>query len=76
MYAHLVMSGVCRSWSDARHEMDLPTLAALNKYWEHSPPVHVLVARYLGVKPPSKQAPEQAAGQVDELLQLMQSGAL
>lgn len=60
------------SWHDARHEMDLPTLAELNRYWEHSPPVHQLVARYLGVKPPEKPMPvdDQAAA----LMQMIDQG--
>lgn len=64
------------TWHDARHEMDLPKLAALNRYWEHSPPVHVLVARYLGIKAPDKNAPAQVSQPVEELMQLIQSGAL
>jgi hypothetical protein len=64
------------TWHDARHEMDLPKLAALNRYWDHSPPVHILVARYLGVKPKAKPAPEQVESQADDLMQLIISGAL
>lgn len=29
--------------------MTVPRLRALSEYWEHSPPVHVLVAAYMGV---------------------------
>jgi hypothetical protein len=77
VYAHLVMSGACRSWSDARHEMDLPTLAALTRYWDHSPPVHVLVARYLGIKGPTPKASAPSQGEsIDGLIQLINSGAL
>lgn len=66
------------SWHDARHEMDLPKLAALNRYWDHSPPVHVLVARYLGIKAPTRTS-HNAAEQnesVDGLLNMIRSGAL
>jgi hypothetical protein len=66
------MSGVCRSWSEARHEMDIPTLVALNRYWEHSPPVHVLVARYLGIKPP--EAPQPVENQAEALMQMIDQG--
>ena len=30
--------------------VDLPTLEKLTRYWRKFPPVHVLVARYLGYK--------------------------
>lgn len=29
--------------------MDLPRLEAMNKYWEKFPPLHVMVAAYLGI---------------------------
>lgn len=64
------------TWHDARHEMDLPTLAALTKYWNHSPPVHVLVAQYLGYKPSEKPTTKAVESQADDLIQLIQSGAL
>ncbi len=30
--------------------MTLPQLAAMNEYWADNPPVHVMVAAYLGIK--------------------------
>lgn len=57
--------------------MDLPTLTALHKYWRHSPPVHVLVARYLGVKGPSaRSSASQQVDSVDGLINLIKSGEL
>jgi len=32
-------------------QMTLPRLAALSAYWQHSPPVHISIASYLGIKP-------------------------
>jgi hypothetical protein len=35
--------------------MTLPQLAQLNKYWKSNPPVHVMIAAYLGVKAKSDE---------------------
>jgi hypothetical protein len=61
--------------------MDLPTLAALHTYWEHSPPVHVLVARYLGIKGPTAPVATTSSGapdgeSIEGLLNMIRSGAL
>lgn len=53
-------------WDEARHDMDIPRLEAMNRYWVHSPPVHQLVARYLGLK-----APEALAAPEDQAAALM-----
>lgn len=37
-----------QAWS----EWDIPSLIAQNQYWTKSPPVHLLVAGYLGYRPP------------------------
>ena len=34
--------------------MDLPRLISLNKYWESYPPIHILIAGYVGYKKPEK----------------------
>jgi hypothetical protein len=34
--------------------MDLPRLAFLNKYWADYPPLHIMVAAYLGIGPTAK----------------------
>lgn len=36
--------------------MDLPRLYAMNDYWHQHPPVHIMVAAYLGVKPKTTTA--------------------
>lgn len=33
-----------------RWRLDLPTLAALSKYWRKYPPLQVMIAAYLGIK--------------------------
>lgn len=45
------------TWDYISEHVDLPRLAALNDYWSAHPPVHVLVAAYLGVGEQPK--PEQ-----------------
>lgn len=43
------------TWQQCREELDLPSLDALRRYWEHSPPVHKMVAAYFGIgKKPSE----------------------
>ncbi len=39
------------SWDTVVNELDLPRLQALNSYWDSHPPVHILVAAYMGIKP-------------------------
>lgn len=34
--------------------MTLPRLAAMESYWESNPPVHQLIAAYMGYKKPEK----------------------
>lgn len=36
------------TWDYVEQHMDLPRLAAFNRYWVKHPPVHLLVAAYLG----------------------------
>jgi len=67
------MSTGC-SWDQARHDYDIPRLTALNRYWVHSPPVHQLVARYMGLKPPDKTKTDDVS--IRELMQMMDSGAV
>ncbi len=35
--------------------LTLPRLAALNRYWADHPPVHLMIAAYLGIKPGSEK---------------------
>jgi hypothetical protein len=45
------------TWREVETELDLPTLAALSTYWRAHPPVHLMVAAYLGLGEKPK-APE------------------
>lgn len=36
---------------------------ALNRYWQDRPPVHLLVAAYLGIKPKAEAPPMEAQGE-------------
>jgi hypothetical protein len=44
--------------------MDLPRLDKLNRYWVHRPPLHILLAGFLGVEPPVRAE----GGNLDELM--------
>jgi len=39
------------------NHLDLPRLKTLNKYWKKFPPVHVLIASYVGYKEPAEETP-------------------
>ena len=47
--------------------MTLPRLYALNEYWVDHPPVHIMVAAYLGIKPKAK-IDNQSGDMLAELL--------
>ena len=49
--------------------MDIPRLAALNAHWAGSPPVHIMLARFLGYERPKPNQP--TASQDDELAALL-----
>lgn len=49
-------------------ELTLPRLDALDNYWRRHPPVHLLVAAYLGYKPPRDV---QEVGDLGELYTMM-----
>ena len=48
--------------------MDIPRLAALNAHWAGSPPVHIMLARFLGYE---RKKPQTAESQDDELAALL-----
>jgi hypothetical protein len=53
--------------------MDIPRLEAMNKYWKSYPPVHVMIAGYLGIKPES--APKKMSeAEIAELMQQFPQG--
>ena len=41
------------TWDYVAWHIDLPRLATLNKYWDKSPPIHILMKAYVGYKPDS-----------------------
>jgi hypothetical protein len=45
--------------------MTLPRLFSFNRYWEHHPPTHIMVARLMGIKP---GAPAQKKASPEEML--------
>ncbi|MBS0370204.1 MAG: hypothetical protein JSS57_13485 [Proteobacteria bacterium] len=57
-----IISHVCAStgwtWDYVAEHVDLPRLEALNAYWADHPPLHVMVAAYLDIKPQPKQDAE------------------
>lgn len=53
-----------------REHVDLPTVDALRAEWELHPPVHHLVAAYLGYKP-SVRTPAQVVTDIDNLLPML-----
>ncbi len=67
------------TWEAAEHDMDIPRLEALGRYWKHSPPVHISVARYMGIKPAVEATSEAAQTPEDQgaaLMRMIQSGAV
>lgn len=40
-------------------QFDLPRLRAMQTYWESNPPIHIMVARYLGIKPKAADEPAE-----------------
>jgi len=50
-------------WEQAERELDLHRLATLNRLWADEPPVHRLLAGFVGYKPPrTRQHADDAAG--------------
>ena len=62
------------TWDYTMAELDMPRLAAMSEYWRSNPPVHVMVARYLGVKPAPERSsnPDQDMGQLLSMLQVIE----
>ncbi|MBQ0934652.1 hypothetical protein [Ideonella paludis] len=69
IFAH-VIARLGWTWDVAEQQLDLHRLRALTQEWEQCPPVHTLVAAYLGYKPPqvSQSATQE---QVQPLLSAM-----
>ena len=47
--------------------LTIPRLRALMRYWEQHPPVHLLVAAYLGFKPSGAPTSREAAADIAAL---------
>ncbi|MBB6251712.1 hypothetical protein [Nitrospirillum iridis] len=45
------MASGCGAWDDVERQFTLPRYQALWRYWRHHPPVHLMVAAYLGLAP-------------------------
>lgn len=43
------------TWDYVEENLDLPMLSALSAYWADVPPIQVMIASYLGIKPKSAQ---------------------
>ena len=43
--------------------LTMPRLKALNRYWVKHPPVHMLVAAYLGYEAPPERAPRRQSSE-------------
>jgi len=54
LYAH-VIAVTGWTWDYIAEHVDLPRLEALNRYWTQLPPLHLMVAAYLGIKPKEKE---------------------
>ena len=52
MIAH-VCASTGWTWDYVAENLDLPRIQCLNEYWREHPPVHILVASYMGIKPSS-----------------------
>ncbi|EOF9914138.1 hypothetical protein ACGLR3_002096, partial [Neisseria gonorrhoeae] len=59
-----VIAHVCAStgwtWDYVADNLDLPRIKHLNEYWREHPPVHILAASYMGVKPSSGSVQSEA----------------
>ena len=47
------------TWEYVEESLDLPRLSALTAYWNECPPMHVLVAGFLGYKPRKQQSQQE-----------------
>ena len=51
------------SWDEVEEQLTLPRLTALTKYWSEHPPVHLLLAGFVGFKP--EKAEEKGGTMLD-----------
>lgn len=50
MIAH-VCASTGWTWDYVAENIDLPRIGYLSEYWRNHPPVHILVASYMGIRP-------------------------
>jgi hypothetical protein len=55
------MVGTGRPWDEIEETMTFQRIATLQEYWRSFPPVHILVAGFVGYKAPPKPALRHAA---------------
>lgn len=53
MIAH-VCASTGWTWDYVAENIDLPRIGHLSNYWRRHPPVHILVASYMGIRPSEK----------------------
>ena len=44
------------TWDEVQDQLDIPSLGAFTRYWESHPPIHLMVASYLGIEPKGEAA--------------------
>lgn len=63
------------SWDTIDREMDLIRFAAMSRYWDRHPPLHLMVQSYLGIKPVIRnttQAKPESSNTDDDLQEFVQ----
>ena len=50
--------------------MTVPRLVAMSSYWERWPPVHKLVAMYMGIKPKEEKPKQLSEGELEAFIAL------
>lgn len=59
-------------WEDWEEQLTVPRLTALRKEWERNPPVHFLVASFVGYKKPAEEEDQK----LEDLFQLFPDGTI
>lgn len=54
------------TWDYVAESMDIPRLKKMQHYWQDNPPVHVMVAAYLGIK--KRKPPKIEAADIEALM--------
>lgn len=57
------------SWEYIGAHMTIPRLEAFQRYWEHSPPVHLMVAAYFGIGVKAKTS-QSSESDIDALMKM------